>query len=143
MIASGLLSVLATVVFAAPALEELRKLDFSILSGHKGGKELAADRCFLRPEVNQALSRVQQRMQVLKLGLRVEKCYVPSDAEYGKGASVKLALAKPAKQAKDAKRQLLAALKAEGFQATGKGKGYRHESWDSAPMESTPVDVLP
>lgn len=129
-------------VLAASGLEELRKLDYSILSGHQGGKEKPAERCFLRAEVNQALSRVQQRMQVLQLGLRVEKCYVPSDPEYGKGAAVKAALAKPAKAAKDAQRQLLTAFRAEGFKSTGKGI-YRHEIWDRASMESTPVDALP
>ncbi len=141
MIAGVLFSVFATAL-AAPSLEELRKLDFSILSGHKGGRERPSERCFLRPEVNRALSRVQQRLQVLQLGLRVEKCYVPSDAVFGKGAAVKLVLSKPAKEAKDAKRQLLAALRAEGFKSKGKGT-YRHEIWKEAPMESTPVDALP
>ncbi len=129
-------------VFAATPLQELKKQDYSILlRDPTPAKEIPQDRCFLLPQVNQALSRVQQRMRVLQAGIRVSRCYEAGDARYGKGAAVEVALAQ---EGKVTPRQFIAALKAEGFREAGKGKGiFVHEASEASAIQSTPVAELP
>ena len=125
--------------WAAPSLEELKKVDFSIVVKDAKARPAPEERCFFRPEVNQALMRVQQRLRLVQLGLQVDKCYRPSDAQFGKGAAVAVA---PAKVQKGARLALNKAMLAEGFKEKGKGI-FLHETWDRSPVESVPVAELP
>jgi len=129
--------------WAAPDLIELKKVDFSILlAGPTSPQADAASRCFLRPAVAQALSRVQQRLRLLQIGMRVTRCYQPEIAGFGRGASVLAALVQ--KEIPGAPKALEHAFASEGFRVENAKKGhYVYRPAEGAPLETTPVAELP
>lgn len=120
-------------------LQDLQKHDYSIRLAVPNPKP--AERCFLLPNVNQALTQVQQKAQLLQARLRVLQCYSPADPVFAKGSTVKLELAEKGTLAEKDFQKL---LKREGFRAVDREKGiYVHGKSDSGEARTTPVDQLP
>jgi hypothetical protein len=120
-------------------LQELKKADYSILLKDPDRPSDLKARCFLLPEVNQALVAVQQRLRVWQATLRVEKCYQPGNFRFGRGAAVVVSLAK---EGRARPRELLEAMEAEGFSKKKKGT-FLHASWKKAAIQNKLVQDLP
>ncbi|MBY0369387.1 hypothetical protein K2X33_01795 [bacterium] len=132
----------ASSLWAADWLE-LKKVDFSILLAQPSTpQESKSERCFFRPEVAEALSRVQQRMRMVQAGVRVKRCYEPGVVLFGTGAAVALEPAQ--KETPGAPESLRQALLAEKFRVENAKKGYYvYEPARRAKLEKTPVADLP
>lgn len=135
----GLVSSFVLSAWAAPALEELKKADYSILLRTPDRPTEPSERCFLLPEVNNALVKVQQRLRVWQATLRVERCYQPKNKRFGRGAAVKVSLAK---EGRATPKELVSSMTAEGFVKKGKGV-FLHDSWKNAKVQAIPVRDLP
>ncbi len=121
------------------ALQDLQKHDFSIRL--KVAHPRPEERCFLLPEVNQALSRVQQKVRLLQARLKVLQCYSPELKAFAKGSTVQLELAEKGTLAPQDFQKV---LKAEGFQVFDKKAGiYIHASSDKGEIRNIAVEALP
>lgn len=126
---------------AAPALQDIKKTDFSILlQVPSSPQQERGARCFVLAEVAEALSRVQQRMRLHQNGLRLTRCYQPADALFGRGAAVVAEAAQ--KEMPGSGRALRDALAAEGFASRGKGT-YVFKAREGAPLVRTAIADLP
>lgn len=135
----GILSSWILSAWAGVPLEELKKADYSILLSAPDRPSEPGSRCFLLPEVNADLVRVQQRLRVLQAVLKVERCYEPKDPKFGKGAAVSVSLAK---EGRASRRVLFDVMEEVGFTAKGRGVFY-HGLWKKGQVQSTAVRDLP
>lgn len=131
--------VMGAIAFASVDLTELKKHDYSIVLPPPAKRNDLSKRCFLRPDVVEALGRVQQRLRLLHSGLRVSKCYDPKDPKFSRGAALSAELAELGQGNQKEFQRLMAA---ERFTREGKGV-FLHETWKDRPSENIPISDLP